>query len=87
MAKKGEAIEIVRSKAIPFADYRGRLINIKSRVQRADQSVSGRQSRVDPIVWDIARLIVQRQQAESWVVGMIDRLAVDLWKAFLSLQG
>src|SRR5207244_2511161 len=36
---------------------------------------------------DIGRLIVERQQRESWGKGIVDRLAKDLQKAFPGIQG
>lgn len=39
------------------------------------------------LYWDVGRIILQRQQAEGWGTQIIDRLSVDLRKAFPDMRG
>jgi predicted nuclease of restriction endonuclease-like (RecB) superfamily len=86
--KKQGRSKVARSNAIPSADYRALLLDIKSRIRTAQIKASLAVNReLIQLYWDIGRLIVQRQQAEGWGAGVIDRLAGDLQKAFPGLQG
>jgi len=70
------------------ADYRALLTDVKSRIRAAQlrASLSVNQELIQ-LYWDIGRLIVDRQQAEGWGAGVIDRLASDVQKAFPGLEG
>jgi predicted nuclease of restriction endonuclease-like (RecB) superfamily len=64
------------------------LVDIKSRIRTAQIKASLAVNReLIQLYWDSGRLIVQRQQAEGWGAGVIDRLARDLHKEFPGLQG
>src|SRR5260221_11465219 len=87
-SRKQNRSKIVRSNAIPSADYRALLTDIKGRIRTAEIKASLAVNReLIQLYWDIGRLIVRRQQAEGWGAGVIDRLAGDLQRAFPSLQG
>jgi predicted nuclease of restriction endonuclease-like (RecB) superfamily len=63
-------------------------LDIKSRIRAAQLRASLSVNReLIQLYWDIGRLIVQRQQAEGWGAGVIDKLASDVQKAFPGLQG
>jgi hypothetical protein len=68
MAKEKESrLKPVRSNAIPSADYRALLTDIKSRIRFSQIKASLAVNReLILLYWDIGRLIVQRQQVQGW---------------------
>lgn len=87
-SKKQNRSKTGRSTAIPSADYRVLLTDIKSRIRTAQIKASLAVNReLIQLYWDIGGLIVQRQQTEGWGAGVIDRLAGDLRKAFPGIHG
>jgi predicted nuclease of restriction endonuclease-like (RecB) superfamily len=73
--------------ALP-ADYAPLLADIKARVQsaRVKAGLAANQELL-ALYWDIGRLILGRQKREGWGAKVIDRLALDLQRAFPGQQG
>jgi predicted nuclease of restriction endonuclease-like (RecB) superfamily len=73
--------------ALP-ADYAPLLADIKARVQSARVKAGLAANReLLALYWDIGRLILDRQRREGWGAKVIDRLALDLQRAFPGQQG
>ena len=73
--------------ALP-ADYAPLLADIKARVQSARVKAGLAANReLLALYWDIGRLILVRQRREGWGAKVIDRLALDLQRAFPGQQG
>jgi predicted nuclease of restriction endonuclease-like (RecB) superfamily len=73
--------------ALP-ADYAPLLADIKARVQVARIKAGLAANReLLALYWDIGRLILARQRREGWGAKVIDRLALDLQRAFPGQQG
>lgn len=73
--------------ALP-ADYAPLLADIKARVQAARVKAGLAANReLLALYWDIGRLILDRQRKEGWGAKVIERLAVDLQRAFPGQQG
>jgi predicted nuclease of restriction endonuclease-like (RecB) superfamily len=73
--------------ALP-ADYAPLLADIKARVQSARIKAGLAANReLLALYWDIGRLILDRQRREGWGAKVIDRLALDLQRAFPGQQG
>jgi predicted nuclease of restriction endonuclease-like (RecB) superfamily len=69
-------------------DYAPLLADIKARVQSARIKAGLAANReLLALYWDIGRLILDRQQREGWGAKVIDRLAVDLQRAFPQMTG
>lgn len=70
------------------ADYATLLSDIKARVQAARIKAGMAANReLLALHWDIGRMILDRQEKEGWGAKVIDRLSVDLQKAFPGRQG
>jgi len=70
------------------ADYAPLLADIKARVQLARVKAGLAANReLLALYWDIGRLILDRQRREGWGAKVIDRLALDLQRAFPGQQG
>lgn len=70
------------------ADYAEFLESLKARVQQSQTKAMLSVNReLIALYWDIGRQIVERQECEGWGKGVVDRLAVDLQKAFPGLRG
>jgi predicted nuclease of restriction endonuclease-like (RecB) superfamily len=64
------------------------LADLKGRIQAAQLRASLAVNReLVLLYWQIGRNILDRQQRESWGAKVIDRLAVDLKRAFPDLRG
>lgn len=73
--------------ALP-ADYAPLLADIKARVQSARVKAGLAANReLLALYWDIGRLILDRQKREGWGAKVIDRLALDLQRAFPRMSG
>ena len=73
--------------ALP-ADYAPLLAEIKARVQSARIKAGLAANReLLTLYWDIGRLILERQKREGWGAKVIDRLALDLQRAFPRMSG
>lgn len=69
-------------------DYGPLLADIKARVQLARVKAGLAANReLLALYWDIGRLILDRQRREGWGAKVIDRLALDLQRAFPGQQG
>ncbi len=65
------------------ADYAEVLESLKTRVRQAPtQAMLSVNRKLIRLYWDIGRLIVDRQDAEGWGKGVVDRLAGEIQKAF-----
>lgn len=68
--------------------YAVALTEIKQRVRQARlRTVLSANSAMILLYWDIGRLILARQGKEGWGARVIDRLAVDLGRAFPKMRG
>jgi predicted nuclease of restriction endonuclease-like (RecB) superfamily len=77
-----------RSTAALPVDYAPLLADIKARVQSARVKAGLAANReLLALYWDIGRLILDRQRREGWGAKVIDRLALDLQRAFPGQQG
>lgn len=73
--------------ALP-ADYGPLLADIKARVESARvKSGLAANRELLALYWDIGRLILDRQRQEGWGAKVIDRLALDLQRAFPRMTG
>jgi predicted nuclease of restriction endonuclease-like (RecB) superfamily len=78
----------VKSAAALPADYAPLLADIKARVQSARVKAGLAANReLLALYWDLGRLILDRQRREGWGAKVIDRLALDLQRAFPGQQG
>ncbi|MFN0055980.1 MAG: YhcG family protein [Planctomycetales bacterium] len=69
-------------------DYAEVLQSIRMRVQQAQtRAMLSVNRELIQLYWDIGRLIVERQDAEGWGKGVVDRLARDIQRAFPGIQG
>jgi len=70
------------------ADYSNVLEEIKARVRAAQyQALKAVNRELITLYWDIGRIIVARQQDESWGRSVVERLASDLRKEFPGIAG
>jgi hypothetical protein len=75
------------SAALP-SHYAPLLADIKARVQSARVEAGlAANGELLALYWDIGRLILDRQRREGWGAKVIDRLALDLQRAFPGQQG
>lgn len=77
-----------KSDPILTADYTSLLTEIRKRVQaaRIKAGLAANQELLN-LYWEIGRLILDRQQKEGWGAKVIDRLSLDLQRAFPRQQG
>lgn len=69
-------------------DYPALLEELKARIQTARlRAVAAANRELIALYFDIGRSIVERQEAEQWGSGVIDRLAADLRAAFPEMEG
>jgi predicted nuclease of restriction endonuclease-like (RecB) superfamily len=69
-------------------DYAPLLADIKARVETARVKAGLAANReLLALYWDIGRLILNRQRREGWGAKVVDRLALDLQRAFPGQQG
>lgn len=69
-------------------NYPALLEELKARIQTARlRAVAAANRELIALYFDIGRSIVERQQAEQWGSGVIDRLAADLRAAFPEMEG
>ncbi|MFP3710102.1 DUF1016 N-terminal domain-containing protein, partial [Paraburkholderia sp. SIMBA_009] len=69
-------------------DYRDWLADVKQRVEHARQrAVASVNRELVTLYWQIGRDILERQLAQGWGAGVIDRLARDLKTAFPDMRG
>ena len=81
-------VKVSKSTVALPADYAPLLADIKARVQSARIKAGLAANReLLALYWDIGRLILDRQQQEGWGTRVIDRLALDLQRAFPGQQG
>lgn len=78
----------VKAAATVPTGYGPLLADIKARVQLARIKAGLAANReLLALYWDIGRLILDRQRREGWGAKVIDRLALDLQRAFPGQQG
>jgi predicted nuclease of restriction endonuclease-like (RecB) superfamily len=69
-------------------DYSKFLENLKTRIKKARlKAALSANAEVITLYWEIGRNILSRQEAEGWGTKVIDRLAIDLSKAFPDMRG
>jgi predicted nuclease of restriction endonuclease-like (RecB) superfamily len=69
-------------------DYQAFLATIKARIQQAQlKAMVAVNTELTLLYWQIGRSILERQQAEGWGTGVIDKLSADLHAAFPEMQG
>ncbi len=70
------------------AGYREFLEDVKSRIRFTQVKAALSASReLIGLYWDIGKSIVERQEGEGWGKAIVDRLAVDLQRAFPGVEG
>jgi predicted nuclease of restriction endonuclease-like (RecB) superfamily len=78
---------VVKINTVP-KNYEPLLAEIKTRVRSAQIKAGLSANReLLALYWDIGSLILSRQQKEGWGARVIDRLSVDLQRAFPGQQG
>lgn len=69
-------------------DYPALLAEVKARIQSAQYAaLRAVNKELVGLYWDIGRLIVERQQTESWGKGVVEQLSADLRVAFPGVGG
>ena len=69
-------------------DYAPFFADLKNRIQQERlRTVSYANKALIMLYWDIGKLIAEKQNAEGWGAGVIDRLAADLKKCFPEMSG
>jgi len=86
MARKKKTNELTPT-GLP-SDYGAFLESLKERVRQAQTKAMLSVNReLMQLYWDIGRLIVERQDAQGWGKGVVDRLAEDVQRAFPGIRG
>ncbi|WP_424100689.1 PDDEXK nuclease domain-containing protein [Moorena producens] len=68
--------------------YRQLLVEVKQRIRQAQyQSLKAVNKELITLYWDIGRLIVTRQQGETWGKSVVEQLAKDLQAKFPGISG
>ncbi|NEO44223.1 MAG: DUF1016 domain-containing protein [Moorea sp. SIO4A3] len=68
--------------------YRQLLVEVKQRIREAQyQSLKAVNKELITLYWDIGRLIVTRQQGETWGKSVVEQLAKDLQAEFPGISG
>ncbi|WP_293095422.1 DUF1016 N-terminal domain-containing protein [Moorena sp. SIO3I6] len=68
--------------------YRELLVEVKQRIRQAQyQSLKAVNKELITLYWDIGRLIVTRQQGETWGKSVVEQLAKDLQAEFPGISG
>lgn len=68
--------------------YRQLLVEVKERIREAQyQSLKAVNKELITLYWDIGRLIVTRQQGETWGKSVVEQLAKDLQAEFPGISG
>lgn len=81
-------VKPAKSTAVLPPDYAPLLADINARVQSARVKAGLAANReLLVLYWDIGRLILDQQRREGWGAKVIDRLALDLQRAFPGQQG
>lgn len=76
------------AKATLPGGYASTLLELKKRiVEERLRVVMAANAGMILLYWDIGRIILQRQKSEGWGAKVIDRLSMDLRKAFPDMQG
>lgn len=69
-------------------DYAALLVAVKERIRSAQYAALKAVNReLIALYWDIGRMIVERQQGESWGKAVVENLARDLRDAFPGIKG
>ncbi len=72
----------------PPHDYRQFLMEVKERVRSAQyQALKAVNTELVGLYWDIGRMIIERQEGESWGKAIVQQLAGDLQKEFPGVTG
>ena len=69
-------------------EYSALLGKIRERIRSAQyEALKAVNKELITLYWDIGRMIVERQQGESWGKSVVQRLSGDLQKDFPGIQG
>ncbi len=72
----------------PTSTYNALLGEVRERIRSAQyEALRAVNKELIALYWDIGRMIVERQKAESWGKSVVARLAADLQKDFPGVQG
>jgi len=70
------------------AEYGRFLADLQVRIRAAQQRAALAVNReLIQLYWDIGRAVVDKQGAQGWGAGIIDRLSADIRKAFPGIEG
>lgn len=71
------------------SDNYGRLLSeVKTRIRNAQyEALKAVNKELIALYWDIGRMIVERQQGETWGKSVVENLAADLQKEFAGIKG
>jgi predicted nuclease of restriction endonuclease-like (RecB) superfamily len=70
------------------ADYTALLTDVKDRIRSAQYAaLKAVNTELIALYWDIGRMIVERQQGESWGKAVVENLAHDLQEEFPGIKG
>ncbi len=70
------------------SDYGNLLVEIKERIRGAQyEALKAVNKELIALYWDIGKMIVERQQQESWGRNVVESLAKDLQAEFSGIQG
>jgi predicted nuclease of restriction endonuclease-like (RecB) superfamily len=83
----GKKVVRASSASLP-AGYGELLDELKRRVRAAQIKAAVAANReLIQLYWDIGRMIVERQERESWGKGIVERLAADIQRSFPGIKG
>lgn len=69
-------------------DYVNLLKDIKTRITHAQyEALKAVNKELVGLYWDIGRMIIERQEEETWGKAIVEQLAQDLQKSFSGIQG
>jgi len=69
-------------------DYATLLSEIKQRIRAAQyEALKAVNKEMISLYWDIGRMIVERQQGDTWGKSIVEQLAKDLQAEFPGIQG
>lgn len=71
-----------------YKNYKDLFAGVKAKIQEAQlKTVMAANSQMLWLYWQLGNYILQNQQAEGWGAKIINRLSIDLKKAFPELKG
>jgi predicted nuclease of restriction endonuclease-like (RecB) superfamily len=73
---------------LALGEYQSLLVDVKQRIRSAQyDALRAVNKELIALYWDIGRMIVERQQGESWGRAVVENLAKDLQAEFPGIQG